>query len=96
MPPNLSSQPLAELKQWLAIATPNDDALLTRLLESAWQMCLRFTGLPASEWADLDEALRHGIIRYAAHHYRERDSGGAVQPPAAVAALWYPWRMVRL
>lgn len=96
MPPNLSGQPLAELKQWLAIATPTDDTLLTRLLEAAWQLCQQFTGHPAAAWPDLPEALRHGIIRHAAHHYRERDNDPASQPPAAVAALWRPWRALRL
>ena len=96
MDPDLSGQPLEELKQWLAISTAGEDALLLRLLESAWQICLRFTGLDAAEWSELDEALRHGIVRFAAHQYRERDAGGAEALPAAVAALWRPWRLVRL
>ena len=44
---------------------------------------------------DLDAPLRHGIVRLAAHQYRERDEGAAVLP-AAVIALWRPYRMVRL
>ena len=95
MPPDLSGQPLSELKQWLAITTGSEDALLTRLLETAWQVCLQFTGLAAAEWSELDEPLRHGIVRFAAHQYRERDEG-ASGLPAAVAALWRPYRMVRL
>jgi len=35
MPTDPSGQPLAELKQWLAISTAGEDALLLRLLESA-------------------------------------------------------------
>ena len=60
----------------------------------------------AADWAALDPALRQGIIRLAAHYYRERDyhereSGAraASAPPAApaaVAALWQPWRRLRL
>ncbi len=51
----------------------------------------------ASEWAALPEAIRHGAIRLAAHLYRERDGeGGTATPPASVAALWRPWRRVRL
>ena len=41
MPTDLSGQPLDALKQWLAISTAREDALLLRLLESAWRMCLR-------------------------------------------------------
>ena len=96
MPPNLSGQPLGELKQWLAISTPGEDALLLRLLATAWQVCLQFTGITATGWSDLDEALRHGIVRFAAHQYRERDRGQAGAIPAAVAALWRPWRQVQL
>lgn len=96
MTPDLSGQPLDELKEWLAITTSGEDALLVRLLETAWQMCLRFTGVVASEWSELDEGLRHGIVRFAVHQYRERDGGQANALPAAIAALWRPWRMVRL
>ncbi len=94
--PDLSGEPLGELKQWLAIAATADDALLVRLLETAWQLCQQFTGHSATTWSEIDVALRHGIIRFAAHQYRERDNGPGEQMPAAVAALWRPWRMVRL
>ncbi len=86
MPTDPSGQPLAELKQWLAISTTGEDALLLRLLESAWQVCLQFTGSEAAEWAELDPALRHGIVRFAAHQYRERDEGPAERLPSAIAA----------
>lgn len=95
MSPDLSGQPLGELKQWLAISTTGEDALLLRLLDTAWQVCLTFTGLAAAEWSELDEPLRHGIVRFAAHQYRERDERTSALP-TAVAALWRPYRMVRL
>ncbi|MBX7494444.1 hypothetical protein K3172_01085 [Qipengyuania sp. 6B39] len=50
----------------------------------------------AEDWAALDSGLRHGIVRCAAHQYRERDRGGDTALPAAVAALWRPWRRLRL
>ncbi len=96
MPPDLSGQPLDELKQWLAISTTGEDALLLRLLETAWQVCLQFTGLAANDWTELDEAPRHGIVRFAAYQYRERDEGPAGHLPSSIAALWRPYRMVRL
>ena len=49
----------------------------------------------SNTWTGLPEAIRQGIIRLAAHHYRERD-GADDTPPAAVAALWRPWRRLRL
>ncbi len=173
-PAELARTALDELKQWLAITTPKDDALLVLLMRASLDMCESFTGtmpleaqcetmLPADggwhrlstrpvrsittvnlvspggersalpvdayaididadgsgkvrltrsasearlavrfsaglapDWGGLPEALRHGIIRLAAHHYRTRDTGPAETPPAAVAALWRPWRRMRL
>lgn len=50
----------------------------------------------AADWSALPDALRHGIIRLAAHHYRERDGDRPLSPPASVAALWRPWRLMRI
>ncbi|MEL6530890.1 MAG: hypothetical protein AAGK01_01115 [Pseudomonadota bacterium] len=50
----------------------------------------------ASDWPDIPKALRQGIIRLAAHHYRDRDYNSGSQPPASVTALWRPWRTMRL
>jgi uncharacterized phiE125 gp8 family phage protein len=43
-PPVLGSAPLAELKHWLGISRPDEDAALTRLLESSLAICEAFTG----------------------------------------------------
>jgi len=174
-PPVLAATALDALKEWLAISTPHDDAVLTAQLHAALDMCEAFTGqipiacaceevLPASaswqklhsrpvlavtsvegipgegsrftltpsdyameldadggamirlvrqgaagrvavhfsaglaaDWSGLPEALRQGVLRLAAHQYRQRDSADAQPvPPAAVAALWRPWRHMRL
>jgi uncharacterized phiE125 gp8 family phage protein len=54
----------------------------------------------AADWASLPAALRHGVIRLAAHLYSVRTADGAdsprLEPPAAVAALWRPYRRLRL
>ena len=44
----------------------------------------------------LPEAPRQGIVRLAAHLYMNREGGGEARPPAAVTALWRPWRRLRL
>jgi uncharacterized phiE125 gp8 family phage protein len=44
----------------------------------------------------LPEALRYGILRLAACLYTHRDADAAAAPPAAVTALWRPWRRLRL
>jgi uncharacterized phiE125 gp8 family phage protein len=54
----------------------------------------------AAAWADVPAALRHGVVRLAAHLYSVRGGaeGGArrIEPPAAVTALWRPYRRLRL
>jgi uncharacterized phiE125 gp8 family phage protein len=173
-PPVLGGAALAELKHWLGISRPDEDAALTRLLETSLTICEAFTGqaplrqtveeiVPlcsgwhelvsrpvrqlvaaalvaddasrqaladpdyaielrasgsacvrllqplegravalhlsvgiAEEWAALPAPLGQGIIRLAAHHYRDRDQKGSAPPPASVTALWRPWRNVRL
>jgi len=171
----LPSSALAELKQWLGITAPGDDAPLAALLAAALETCeafigampleaeceellasragwhtlatrpvqaisavesvpaqgpraaldpagweadleadgagrvrlppsaetgrvaVRFTAGLAADWDVLPEGLRHGVVRLAAHQHRERDGAGAAPlPPASVAALWRPWRRMRL
>lgn len=166
---------LSELKDWLGITTPGDDAQLSALLRTALDLCEDFTGamplqqtceeilpvtgswtkitarpvqailavegLPAegarfalpvsdyaitldadgggrvlvrnpgsagriavrfaaglsADWPSLPDGLRHGVLRLAAHQYRAREGDApAALPPAAVAALWRPWRQLRL
>lgn len=48
----------------------------------------------AADWGSLPPPLAQGVVLLAAHLFEARASGGA--PPAAVAALWRPWRRVRL
>jgi uncharacterized phiE125 gp8 family phage protein len=180
-PASLAGDALAELKAWLGISRPNDDAMLVNLLEASHALCEAFTGqmplvqmveeeLPflagtsrltaqpvrslvsveaiandatrspldtsdyefilaadgiaslefssradgrplavrvraglAPDWASLPAPMRQGMIRLAAHHFRERDrpaqsksQQSAVAAPASVTALWRPWRRPRL
>ena len=63
----------------------------------ASRFAVHFTAGLAADWASLPEGLRHGVLRFAAHLYRQRDGDDARNaPPAAVAALWQPWRRMRL
>ena len=48
----------------------------------------------AADWASLPAAVRQGVAMLAAYLYDRRD--GATAPPAAVSALWRPFRRLRL
>jgi len=48
-----------------------------------------------ADWNGVPEALRLGIVRLAAHFFQHRGAEGAA-PPAAVTALWLPYRRLRL
>jgi len=52
----------------------------------------------AGTWAELPSALRQGILRLTAHLYTNRaaEAPRANEPPAAVTALWRPFRRIRL
>lgn len=61
------------------------------------RIAVRFTAGIAPDWDSLPDGLRHGLVRLAAHQHRERETSGAAPlPPASVAALWRPWRRLRL
>lgn len=50
----------------------------------------------AADAATLPAPLGQGILRLVAHLHAHRDSADDDGPPAAVAALWRPWRRMRL
>lgn len=49
----------------------------------------------AAEANGIPEAIRQGIVRMTQHLHEARDGSGAA-PPAAIAALWQPWRRLTL
>ena len=76
-----------------------------RLLDGAGAKRIRvsYRAGMAADPNGLPEALRHGIVRLTAHLYSDRDrpdagsgSGAGAGPPAAVTALWRPFRRIRL
>lgn len=50
----------------------------------------------AADWNGVPEAVRAGIVRLAAHLYTFRDAASDPGPPAAVSALWRPWRRLQI
>ena len=57
-------------------------------------MRVTFTAGLASGWAALPAPLRQGVAMLAAHLFTDR--AGSAPVPAAVSALWRPFRTVRL
>jgi uncharacterized phiE125 gp8 family phage protein len=55
-----------------------------------------YTAGLAESWSALPEPIAQGVVRLAAHLFTHRDGADAGAPPAAVAALWRPWRRVSL
>ena len=68
-----------------------------RLMAGYGTAKLRVTGAAgmAAESSDVPEPIRQGIVRLTAHLFNARDGGGG-DPPAAVTALWRPFRRMRL
>jgi len=82
-----------------AIDLDADRGAQVRLIRqgAAGRIAVRFTAGLAGAWDALPDPVRHGAIRLAAHHFRSRDDPKAPgEPPAAVTALWRPWRRMRL
>ncbi len=55
---------------------------------------VRYRAGLADGWAALPPEIAHGVAIMGAHLFDNRDA--AAVPPAAVAALWRPWRRMRL
>lgn len=62
----------------------------------ATRVTVRYRAGLAADWNGIPEPLRQGIVRLVSHFYAHRDASDAGGPPAAVAALWRPWRRLRL
>lgn len=71
---------------WVRVTAPTGGA----------RVRVRYQAGIAADWTGLPEGLRHGIVRLAAHLYTQRDRVDEAGPPAAVTALWRPWRRLRV
>lgn len=61
---------------------------------AATTVSVGYTAGVAATWADLPEPLAQGVVALIAHLFDDRSS--TAQPPAGVAALWRPFRRMRL
>lgn len=70
---------------WVRVSNPG----------AAGRIRVRYRAGIAEDDSEVPEAIRHGIIRLAGEHHAQRE-GLEPQLPASVAALWRPWRRVRI
>lgn len=63
---------------------------------AAERAIVRYRAGLAEDWNGVPEPLRQGMLRLVAHLHAHRDAADDAGPPAAVAALWRPWRRMRL
>lgn len=67
-----------------------------RSVGDARRLLVAYRAGMATDWNGIPEMLRHGILRLAAQYYLRRGEQGEMEVPAAVTALWRPWRRLRL
>jgi uncharacterized phiE125 gp8 family phage protein len=70
---------------WVRVA-PGDGSLRVRVTGTAGM---------ADDENGVPEPIRQGVLRLVAHLFTARDGEGG-EPPAAVTALWRPYRRMRL
>ncbi|MBA2920041.1 hypothetical protein GON01_08240 [Sphingomonas sp. MAH-20] len=76
----------AEGSGWVRVTTPG----------AAGRVRVTYLAGLADDWDRLPEPLRQGVVRLTTHLFAHRDDAREGAPPAAVAALWRPWRRVSL
>ena len=67
-----------------------------RLTAGSAPVRVRYRAGLAESWGDLPAPLTGGVVRLAAHLWAGRGGAGDGPPPAAVTALWRPYRRMRL
>lgn len=69
-----------------------------RLLDTgaAASPLVRFRAGLGVDWNGIPEPLRQGLVRLVVHLFTHRDAVDAGPTPAAVPAMWRPWRRMRL
>jgi uncharacterized phiE125 gp8 family phage protein len=70
---------------WVRLANPHAGSIIE----------VSGTAGMASGQNDVPEPIRHGVLRLAAHLFAVRDGEGG-EMPAAVTALWRPYRRMRI
>lgn len=98
IPPGVIADAVAAAKLWLRVES--DEGVLAGLAETAILTAEAFLGTVvvardgSTDWAAVPGPIAQGVAMLVAHLFEART--GDVAPPVAVAALWRPFRAVRL
>jgi uncharacterized phiE125 gp8 family phage protein len=93
---NGGASPLAAAAYAIDVDAAGDGWVRVLDAAGAKRVLVSYRAGMAADPNGLPEGLRHGIVRLAAHLYTQRDRVEQAGPPAAVTALWRPWRRLRL
>jgi uncharacterized phiE125 gp8 family phage protein len=90
-----STQVLPAEAYAIDIDTAGDGWVRARPAGGQGLLTVRYEAGLAAAAEGLPEPIRQGIVRLAAEQFGVRE-GEVATPPAAVGALWRPWRRMRL
>lgn len=93
--PDGEAVPLGEEAYRVRIARDGTASVAIHDRRDATRARIGYRAGMAAEANGIPEAIRQGIVRMTQHLHDARDGGGAA-PPAAIAALWQPWRRLTL
>jgi len=99
LPAAAVSAAAAAARALMRTGAAGEEALVERLAAAAIVTAERFCGRvwvarEGGDWAAVPAPVRHGVAMLVQYLFEDR--GRAETPPAAVAALWRPFRVMRL
>jgi uncharacterized phiE125 gp8 family phage protein len=90
-----SAVPLASGSYAIDIDSAGDGWVRTSIANGATRIRVSGSAGIADDENGVPEPIRHGVLRLVAHMFTSRDGEGG-EPPAAVTALWRPYRRMRM
>jgi uncharacterized phiE125 gp8 family phage protein len=93
--PNGSAAPLASDSYAIDIDSAGDGWVRVSQGDGATRVRVAGRAGLADDENGVPEPIRHGVLRLVAHMFTTRDGEGG-EPPAAVTALWRPYRRMRI
>jgi hypothetical protein len=99
MPAGVIAAAVAAARAHLRLEDGAEAGVLSAHAASALALAEAFCGTvlvprDGGSWDALPPPVAQGVVLLIAHLFADRD--GTAAPPAAVAALWRPWRRMRL